>query len=76
MEKTALISRHIVLIHERLPVYGAILIVNDKIDSIERYETDVPVSLILERLSEWNPVNLENHYISPGVIDLEMYTSE
>jgi hypothetical protein len=30
----------------------------------------------LSRLSEWAPVNLENHYISPGIIDLETYVSD
>jgi hypothetical protein len=76
MEKTALVSRHIVLVNERLPVYGAVLILGDKIHSIERYETEVPIELILNRLSDWNPVNLEHNYISPGIIDLEVYIAE
>jgi dihydroorotase-like cyclic amidohydrolase len=75
MEKLSLVSRHIVLVNERLPVYGAILILGDKIHSIERYDTEVPISMIMERLYEWHPVNLENHYISPGIIDMETYVS-
>jgi dihydroorotase-like cyclic amidohydrolase len=32
--------------------------------------------MIYEKLSEWNPVVVENYYISPGLIDLEVYVAK
>jgi dihydroorotase-like cyclic amidohydrolase len=75
MEKLALVSRHIVLVDERLPIYGAICICGEQIDSVVRYAEDFPIDAVLNSLRDWNPVNLEEHFISPGIIDLEVYVS-
>ena len=56
----------------RFPVFGAILVEGEDIDSVEIYDESSSVSDIMQNLREWNPVNLEKYYISPGIIDLDV----
>lgn len=67
--KEALISRHIVLFGFRHPCAGVILIEDGVIHSVELASaTDTPEEL-MRRYEDWNPVNYENYYVSPGIID-------
>ncbi|OMJ94815.1 hypothetical protein SteCoe_2000 [Stentor coeruleus] len=73
MVKQALVSRHIVLtnnIHSNKPVYGIILIEDEIIFDIVIIDTDIGISSVIDKYQDWNPENLENFYISPGIIDL------
>ncbi|OMJ67345.1 hypothetical protein SteCoe_35506 [Stentor coeruleus] len=73
MGKRGLISRHIVITTDpkiNKPVYGIILIEDELISDIVIIDDTVPISNIIETYHDWNPENLENSYISPGIIDL------
>ena len=72
MERKALVSKYVVLLEEPRPVYAAILIENEVIASVVKYSQSTPVAVVMDELQNWNPINLENCYISPGIIDLEV----
>ena len=73
MGKQALISKHLVLTTSpclRCPAYGIILIQDDLIHDVILLDCATPISEILTQYSEWNPEDLSDSYISPGIIDL------
>jgi dihydroorotase-like cyclic amidohydrolase len=73
MARRALISKHIVLTtqpHSSRPTYGIILIEGELIHDVVIIESSIPVSSVMSKYESWNPENLENLYISPGIIDL------
>ena len=73
MSKKAFISKHIVLTtqtHSTTPVYGIILIDDEIIYDTIIIDSGVPVSVVLEKYQEWNPEDVSDLYISPGIIDL------
>lgn len=72
MSRTALISRHIVYMKARLPIYGIILVEGEFIHEIIVADSDVPVSDLAEKFRDWNPVDLEDFFISPGIIDINV----
>ena len=75
MSRTALISKHLIL-HEynetkpRYPLSGIILIEGETIQDVIIIDSNTQVSEILEKYSEWNPIDYSDYYISPGIIDL------
>ena len=73
MGRKALISKHIVLTTTpslRIPSYGIILILDELIHDIILLEATSSPSEILRQYSDWNPEDLSDSYISPGIIDL------
>ena len=73
MARKAFISKHIVLTtktHSNKPVYGIILIEDEIIHDTIIIDTSIPISVVMEKYSEWNPEDLSDLYISPGIIDL------
>ena len=75
MRKQAIISKHIVLTSspDILPVFGIILIENETIHEHKFIlDPSTPTVSILDDYSEWNPEDLSDFYISPGLIDLNV----
>ena len=73
MARRALISKHIVLTtqpHPSRPSYGIILIEDEIIQEVVIIESSIPTDSVMEKYRDWNPQNLEEYYISPGIIDL------
>ena len=73
MVRKALISKHIVLTthtHSSRPSYGIILIEDEIIHDVIIIDQSIAVEAVLTKYSDWNPENLEDYYISPGIIDL------
>ncbi|CAG9327323.1 unnamed protein product [Blepharisma stoltei] len=70
MARLALISRHIVSYRASVPLYGVILIEDEEIDDIVIVDENIPVQALLSKFRDWNPLNYENQYISPGIIDI------
>ena len=73
--KKALISRHIVLYKARHPLYGIILIEDEVIKEVIVVDKSIPVSALMNKYSEWDPINFEHYYISPGIIDCNVRTN-
>jgi len=73
--RKALISRHIVLYRARHPLYGLILIEDEVIKEVIVVDKGIPVNALMDKYSDWNPVNFEHYYISPGVIDCNVRTN-
>jgi hypothetical protein len=48
MEQSVIISRHIVLIHERIPVYGVLVISGEEIKDLIRVFEDTPVQDLVD----------------------------
>ena len=48
------------------------MVEGENIHSVKIYDDCKLVSEVIEGLQEWNPVNLEKYYISPGIIDLDV----
>jgi dihydroorotase-like cyclic amidohydrolase len=72
MAKVALVSRHIVYLKARIPVYGVILVDGELIKDIVIAEPTVSVATLLETYADWNPIDLEDYFISPGLIDINV----
>jgi allantoinase len=72
MSRVALVSRHIVYLRARTPIYGVILVEGELIKDIVFAEPTVTVATLLETYAEWNPVDLEDYFISPGLIDINV----
>lgn len=73
MGKKAIISKHIILTgnpHSNMPAYGIILIEDEIINDTILIDLSVPVSSVMEKYIDWNPEDLSEFYISPGLIDL------
>ena len=73
MARQALISKHIVLTtqpHPSRPTYGIIMIEDEIIQDVVIIESSISVDSVMEKYQDWNPQNLEDFYISPGIIDL------
>ena len=73
--RKALISRHIVLYRARHPLYGIIQIEDEVIKEVIVVDKSIPVSALMEKYCDWNPVNFEHYYISPGIIDCNVRTN-
>ena len=74
MQKRAILSRHIILpearsLAENLPVYGLILIEDEIISEVVVLPGDCGSAQACETYAAWNPVNCEDCYVSPGLID-------
>ena len=75
MQRTGLISKHIIL-HEynetkfAYPLCGIILLEDEFIKDIIIIDPNIPASEIIEKYSDWNPLDYSDYYISPGIIDL------
>ena len=77
MEKQAFVSKHIVLSSAYqldMPVYGILLIEGEIIQDLVILDPSSPVSQVIEEYKEWNPEDLSDYYISPGIIDLSVRT--
>lgn len=72
MDRKALISRHIVIPTYNQPVFGAVLIENEFIAEVMIFGHDISISQITKDLRNWNPIDLEDYYISPGLIDINI----
>ena len=73
MNRRSIISRHIVLTtHPGVvaAVCGIILMEDEIISDVVILDNSFQVSQILAFYSEWNPEDLSDYYISPGLIDL------
>ena len=75
MSKVALISKNLVLneyqnTKPRYPLSGIILIQDEIIHDIIIIDPNTPISEIMSEYSDWNPIDYSNHYISPGIIDI------
>ncbi|CAG9310394.1 unnamed protein product [Blepharisma stoltei] len=69
MGKLSFISRHIVLFTNNRPVFGIILIEDEIIFDVVLIENSTSILSVMENYQEWNPIDLEDFYISPGIID-------
>jgi len=77
MAKSALISRHVVLPKylphsTHTPVYAVILVSEGHIESITQAEQFTPVKELMRRYEGWNPVDCEEMYVSPGLVDVNV----
>jgi N-acetylglucosamine-6-phosphate deacetylase len=74
MDKIVLVSRHVVLIKERIPIYAAIVISGDEIIEIKRIDNDVAIQDLVEHYQNKGASvhNYEHSYISPGVVDIHV----
>ena len=73
MVKQGYISKHIVLTsfpNSSKPAYGIILIDDENISDIILIDESISVSSVIQKYSDWNPEDLSDYYISPGIIDL------
>lgn len=75
MSKSAIITKHLVLtdFQERslsYPVPGIILIEGELIHEVIIVPPETQASDLLEKYSEWNPIDYSDSYVSPGLIDL------
>lgn len=75
MSKSALITKHLVLtdFQERslsYPVPGIILIQDEFIHEVIIVSQETTAAELIEKYSEWNPIDYSDYYISPGLIDL------
>ena len=70
--RQSFISKHIVLSSSICDtiVSGIILILDDLIYDVVVYDISTSVLWLLERYELWNPQDLSDFYISPGVIDM------
>jgi dihydroorotase-like cyclic amidohydrolase len=55
-----------------MPVYGVILIEDELINDVIIVDDEVPCSALIEKYRDWNPIDLENYFISPGMIDINV----
>lgn len=74
MQKSAILSRHIILpearsLAENLPVYGLVLIEDESIAEVVVLPGDCSPGQACLIYAAWNPVNCEDYYVSPGLID-------
>ncbi|CAG9320065.1 unnamed protein product [Blepharisma stoltei] len=77
MGKKAFISRHIVAFtnsanRSHKPIFGIILVLDEIIFDVIPLDKEISVTTIIEKYYDWNPVNCEDLYISPGIIDLNV----
>ena len=75
MAKLALITKHLVLTEFQdrslsYPVPGVVLIEGERIEKVIIASPEEPLSALMAKYSEWNPVDYSDFYISPGLIDL------
>ena len=75
--KLALISRHVVLYKYLLsrvnhPTYCVILIQDELIFDVIPVDSEKEVEEVVLEYMDWNPINLEESYISPGMVDLNV----
>lgn len=75
--KLALISRHVVLYKYFLsrvnhPTYAVILINEEVIYDVVLVAQDRAVEEVVMEYVDWNPIDLEHSYISPGMIDFNI----
>lgn len=52
MVKSAIISRHIVSIKSRLPLYGIILIENEEINDVIIVDDSIPASALFKKFAD------------------------
>jgi dihydroorotase-like cyclic amidohydrolase len=72
MSRVALVSRHIVYAKACKPIYGIICIEGEVIKEVVVVCSKVPISALIGKYIDWNPIDLENYYISPGLIDINI----
>lgn len=75
--KLALISRHVVLYKYSLsrvnrPTYCVILIENECIFDVIPIASEKEVEEVVLEYMDWNPINFEHSYISPGMVDFNI----
>lgn len=70
MSRVALISRHIVFLKASMPIYGIILVEGELIYDVIIADPSVTVSELVEKYNDWNPIDLEDYFISPGIIEI------
>lgn len=80
MAKLALISRHVVLPKypphsSHTPVYAVILVSEGHIERIVPAEQFTAVEELMRLYEEWNPVDCEEKYVSPGLVDVNVQTN-
>lgn len=75
MNCTSIISNHIVLNTNpdvSVPSFGIILIANEIISDIILFGNSTSIQEVSELYKKWNPVDLSDFYISPGIVDLNI----
>jgi predicted amidohydrolase len=55
-----------------MPIYGVILNEDELIKDVVIVDDKVPCPALLEKYWDWNPIDLENSFISPGMIDINV----
>ena len=70
--RSALISRHVVLLNARVPVYAVLLIQGERIADVVEISADTSIATVMEQYMDWNPLNFEDLYVSPGLVDLNV----
>ena len=70
--RLAIISRHVVLLNARVPVYAVILVEDERITEVIEVREEVRVSELQQMFREWNPVSFEHMCVSPGLVDLNV----
>lgn len=81
MNKKAVLSRHIILpearnLAENLPIYGLILIESDRISEVVFLPAECSPLQACKDYAAWNPLNYEEFYVSPGLIDCNVRGNE
>ena len=69
-QKIGIVSNHIILFEYSYPVFGIILISSEIIENIQIFEKTVTIAEIQSMYSDYQIIDYSNHFISPGIIDL------
>ena len=70
--RLAIISRHVVLLSARVPVYAVVLVEGERVVDVVEVSADTQVASLMIQYRAWNPHNFEDLYVSPGLIDLNV----
>lgn len=80
MSRQGLVSKHIVVTglniskNNRYPQPGIILILDETIHEVILVKEETAISELYKIYKEWSPLNYEDYYISPGLIDTSSRT--
>ena len=69
MSKQSFISRHIVLYNNTTPTYGVVKVYNSFVSEVVLEDESTTVEELMAKHADWNPLNFEDYYISPGIVD-------
>lgn len=70
--RLAIISRHVVVYNVSCPTYAVILVENEEIRDVVGIEQSRCIEDVISEYIDWNPLNFEEMYVSPGLIDFNV----